>query len=392
LTILGATGSIGESTAEVLRNHPEKFKVRALTARCSVGKMLRLVEEFQPEFVAMTDPEAAEELRRQVGSACRIGAGMDACVEAATLDGLDIVVSAMVGAAGLAPVYAALEKGTDIALANKEVLVAAGEVVKAMMERSGARLLPVDSEHSALFQALSGHPVEEVRNLWITASGGPFRGRSRKQLRDVAVEEALKHPTWEMGAKITIDSASMMNKGLEVVEAHWLFDIPFERIQVVVHPQSILHSLVEFVDGSWLAQLGVTDMKVPIQYALSYPARWPADYLPRLPITKLRDLTFEEPDPKTFENLALAYEAGRRGKTFACVLSAANEVAVEAFLDRRLGFLEIAAVNRHVLEAHDPPDHLSYESVVAADAWGREEAKRLLASGKKLCSSSFERL
>lgn len=378
LTILGATGSIGASTAEVLRNHPERFRVRAMTARRSVDTMEELVAEFRPEFVAMTDPQAAAELRRRVGSACEVGAGMDACVRAATLEGLDVVVSAMVGAAGLAPVYAALEKGTDIALANKEVLVAAGEVVVEMVARSGSRLLPVDSEHSALFQALSGHPVEEVRNLWVTASGGPFRGRSRDQLAEVAVEEALKHPTWDMGAKITIDSASLMNKGLEVVEAHWLFRVPFEKIRVVVHPQSILHSLVEFVDGSWLAQLGVTDMKVPIQYALSYPERWPADYLPRLPITQLADLTFEEPDPGTFRNLALAYEAGRRGKTFACVLSAANEIAVEAFLDRRIGFLDIAAVNEEVMEAHVPPDRLGYDEVVAADAWAREEARRRL--------------
>lgn len=374
LAILGATGSIGEQTAAVLRAHPGRFRVRSLTAHRRVDSMLALIDEFEPEYVAMADPEAAAAVRARARKTTEVGAGIDACVHAATLPGLDMVVSAMVGAAGLAPVYAALEQGTDVALANKEVLVAGGEVVSRMVAASGARLLPVDSEHSALFQALHEAPMESVRNLWITASGGPFRGRTREQLEEVTVEQALKHPTWDMGAKITIDSATLMNKGLEVVEAHWLFGAPFEKIQVVVHPQSILHSLVEYVDGSWLAQLGVTDMRVPIRYALSYPERWPADELPRLPITRLQDLTFEEPDPEAFENLALAYEAGRRGSTFACVLSAANEIAVEAFLQRRIGFLDIARVNRRILEDHQPEDTQGYEQVLRADAWARQQA------------------
>ncbi len=378
LALLGATGSIGDSTVAVLRCHPGRFRVRALAAHRSVEKMVALAGEFSPELVVLVDPEAAAEARRRLGASVEVASGLDGLVRAATLPGLSMVVSATVGAVGLPPVYAALEAGTDVALANKEVLVAGGEAVVRRARASGARLLPVDSEHSALFQALGTHPGREVANLWITASGGPFRGMSRAELEKVPVEAALKHPNWDMGAKITIDSATLMNKGLEVIEARWLFDQPWERIRVVVHPQSIVHSLVEFVDGSWLAQLGVTDMRIPIQYALSWPDRWSAPGVPPLDVLRLKDLTFEPPDPETFENLALAYEAGRRGATFACVLSAANEVAVQAFLDRRIGFLDIARVNRTVLERHEPTGSTEYAEVVAADAWARAEAARVV--------------
>ncbi len=351
IALLGATGSVGEQTLSVAGGFPDRYRVTALAAGRNLGKLAEQVRRFRPELVAVADVEGARELKAKLGpGAPRIACGAEGLLEVASHPA-DLVVSALVGAVGLEPTLAAIRAGRDVALANKEVLVMAGALVLREVRGRGTSLLPVDSEHSAIFQALAGQRREDVARLVLTASGGPFRTWSEAQIARASVEQALRHPNWDMGPKITIDSATLMNKGLEVIEARWLFDVPPERVDVLVHPQSIVHSLVEFVDGSVLAQLGLPDMRVPIAVALAHPERLPLE-LPRLDLAAIGELRFEVPDRKRFPCLDLAYAALRTSEAAPAVLNAANEVAVAAFLAGRIRFPAIAAANAAVLEAH----------------------------------------
>ena len=353
VTVLGATGSIGRRTLELVSAFPEQFRIGGLAARGSdVGLVAEQVRAHRPAAVALLDRAAVDRLARELPSPRpELLSGPEGLAALAGDVPADVLVSALVGAAGLVPTLAAIRAGRTIALANKETLVMAGALMTRAAREHGVRLLPVDSEHSALFQCLTGAAPREVRRLVLTASGGPFRGWLRSTLETVTVEQALRHPTWRMGAKITIDSATLMNKGLEVLEAHWLFGVPFERIDVVVHPQSIVHSMVEFVDRSVLAQLGMPDMGIPILYALTYPDRLPCP-APPLDLVKLGTLTFEAPDESAFPCLALARQAGRAGGAAPLVLNAANEVAVAAFLAGRCGFMDIPRLIGDALDAH----------------------------------------
>jgi 1-deoxy-D-xylulose-5-phosphate reductoisomerase len=380
LAVLGCTGSIGESTLEVVRRFPEQFRIVSLAA--GGGRVERLADQVRATgaaYVAVPREEDALRLRPLLGRDAEVGWGTEGLVRAAAGPDVDLVVSAIVGVAGLIPTYAALVEGKDVAVANKETLVAAGELVVAAARAHGGRLLPVDSEHSALFQALEGRRVEDVSRLILTASGGPFLGRSAENLIGVTVKEALAHPRWAMGPKITVDSATLMNKGLEVIEAHWLFGVAAERIEVAVHPQSVVHSLVEFVDGSLLAQLGVADMKGPIAYALNYPVRLPMPDL-RLDLTRIGPLTFETPDRATFPCLDLAYAALGAGGTAPAVLSGANEAAVEAFLAGRIPFLRIAEATDAALQAHDRRTLDSVHTALESDRWARQFVRAWLDS------------
>jgi len=380
LAILGSTGSIGVSTLEIVAAHPERFRVTALTAGRNLSLLEQQVRTFRPQRVAVTDAADAAALKARLGSmAPLILSGRDGLLACAADSGAQLVVSAIVGAAGLEPTLAAIEAGIDVALANKETLVAAGNLVMAAVEARGVNLFPVDSEHSAIFQSLAGHRKHDVRRLILTASGGPFRHRSAAELARVTPADALAHPNWTMGRKITIDSATMMNKGLEVIEAHWLFDLPAEKIAVHIHPESIVHSMVEYVDGAVIAQLGIPDMKTPIALALSWPERLPLD-LPPLDLCRLGRLHFSEPDTQRFPCLALAYRALQSGGTAPAVLNAANEVAVEAFLEHRLGFTAIPRIIAAVLDRHPfaPADNLT--TVLAADAGARSLANTLISA------------
>jgi len=373
VAILGATGSIGRQALDVVARFPERLEVVALAAHSSTSLLLEQARRFGVSRLALGDPAAAaaasQELERPVGS------GPGALVELAGADDVDVVLNALVGAAGLRASIAALEGGATLALANKESLVAGGDIIRGL---GMDRVIPVDSEHSAIFQCLEGEPTDTVARLWLTASGGPFRGLDAVTLRTVTVEQALAHPRWTMGPKITIDSATLMNKGLEVIEAHHLFDLPYDRIEVVVHPQSCIHSMVEFVDGSVKAHLGATDMRVPIQYAFSYPTRWDAP-VPPVDFRTLGSLAFEEPDLGTFRSLTLAYEAGRAGGTVPAVLNAANEIAVAAFLAGRIALPAIAETVERVLEQHVRTPADTIEAVEAADRWARAAAEAALA-------------
>ncbi|MFH1058050.1 MAG: 1-deoxy-D-xylulose-5-phosphate reductoisomerase [Pseudomonadota bacterium] len=389
IAILGSTGSIGVSAMQVVAAHPERFAVVSLAAARSVVALAAQARAVRPAVIAVLDAAAAESLKALLPDdlAGRVVHGPQGYLEAAVGCGADLVLSAMVGAAGLVPTYAAVSAGINVALANKETLVAGGEPVTAAAQKSGAAILPVDSEHSAIFQALMGNDASRVAALWLTASGGPFREKSLAELQRVTPKQALNHPNWAMGRKITVDSASLMNKGLEVLEARWLFDQPLERIKVVVHPQSVVHSLVEYVDGSLLAQLGVPDMRLPILFALGYPERLAADW-PRLNVTGMGPLTFEEPDLKRFPALGLAYAAGRSGGTAPAALNAANEVAVEAFLQGSLDFLGIARCVEAVLERHQTQPAASVAAVLEADRQARREAKAWLAARSRLAAHS----
>lgn len=378
LALFGSTGSIGTSTLDVVRRHPDAFRVRYLTANSRVEELLAQIEEFSPAAVAVADPVAAAAVRSAVGDRIPVLEGIDGLLDIARRDDYDTMVSGLVGFAGLLPTVAAIEHGHDIALANKETLVVAGEIISQLLATHRVRLLPVDSEHSAIFQCLVGEPPESVARLILTASGGPFRGRSRDELAHVTRADALAHPNWSMGQKITIDSATLMNKGLEVIEAHWLFGIPAERIDVVVHPQSIIHSMVEFTDGSVKAQLGVPDMKIPIHYALTAPDRIAATY-DRLTFERMHTLTFEAPDTEAFPCLRLAYEALAAGGTAPAVLNGANEVAVAAFLAGRIGFLDIPAVIAQTLDDIPVTAADSIAAVSDADGAARSTASILIS-------------
>ncbi|MBP7633636.1 1-deoxy-D-xylulose-5-phosphate reductoisomerase [Candidatus Ozemobacteraceae bacterium] len=364
ISLLGSTGSIGQNTLDVIRTHPDRLSVVALTAGRQWERLVEQAREFRPRLVAIYEPEAAARFRDAMrGSDVAVREGMPGLLEAAALGDADTLVSALVGSIGLRPVMAAIDAGKTICLANKETLVVAGALVTAAARRKGVSLIPIDSEHSAIFQCLAdGHKNgSQIKRLVLTASGGPFRGTDASRLARVTPGEALKHPNWDMGGKITIDSATLMNKGLEVIEAHWLFGVDFDRIDVVVHPQSIIHSLVEFIDGSFLGQLGAPDMRLPIQYALSYPERWEASG-ERLDLLKLGTLSFEPPRMTDFPCLSYAYEAGRRGGSLPCAMNAANEVAVAAFLRGDIGFTDIPAVIRSVM------DELPFEASPDLDA------------------------
>ncbi len=374
IAVLGSTGSIGQNTLSVVREHPEHFDVIGLAAGSNVREMVRQIREFSPRIVSMATPEAAEQVRSEVGEEVRVVSGEEGALEVAAHPEVSTVISAIVGSRGLRPTLAAIRAGKTIGLANKETLVMAGAIVMREAEKAGVSILPVDSEHSAIFQCLNGERPGDVQRIILTASGGAFRDLSREALESVTREQALTHPKWSMGAKVTIDSATMMNKGLEVIEAHWLFDLPYDRIDVVIHPESIVHSMVEFRDGAVMAQLGTPDMRVPIQYALSYPARLPLTARP-LDLVALGALHFRRADFARFPCLKMAYEAGRAGGTMPAVLNAANEVAVERFLAGEISFLAIEEVIERVLSAHDCIANPTLEAIEEADRWAREQAK-----------------
>jgi len=380
LALLGSTGSIGTSALDVVRHHPERLELATLAAQGGNLEMLEAqIGEFEPAMVAVFDPEKATALADRVGERTQVVAGPEGLVAASTHHEVDLLLAAVVGAAGLPAVHAALAAGKDVALANKESLVVAGGLLTRLAHRTGARILPVDSEHVALHQALRSGARQEVRRLMLTASGGPFRTRDLATWNEIDREQALAHPTWEMGAKISIDSATLMNKGLELIEASHLFDLEAERIDVVVHPQSIVHSLVEFCDGSWIAQLAVNEMVFPIQYALAYPDRWDNDF-PRLEPEALGRLDFEPLDRRKFPAVDLAREALGMGDSGPAVLNAANEVAVHAFLEDRIPFVRIVPLVTEVLRSHRSETVDSLEDALAWDRWGRRRAEELLGS------------
>lgn len=382
ISILGSTGSIGVSCLEVIADFPEYFEVVALTGAKNLDLLATQIRCFRPQLAAVMTENDARSLRSMIaGSKTEIVVGIKGLIACATHAEAQMIMSAIVGAAGLIPTLSAIEAGKDIALANKETLVTAGALVMEAVARKGVRLYPVDSEHSALFQSLEGHRSLDVRRLILTASGGPFRKLSLAQMASVAPADALAHPNWNMGKKISVDSATMMNKGLEVIEAHWLFDVPVDRISVQIHPQSIVHSMVEYCDGSVIAQLGVPDMKTPIAYALSYPERIPLK-LPPLDLCSVGTLTFEEPDILRFPCLKLAYEAITAGGVAPAALNAANEVAVEAFLTGRIAFLDISAIIQGVLDRQDALTAVHHiDDVLTADRFARIEANRIISAG-----------
>ena len=378
VAVLGSTGSIGRQTLDVIRAMPQRFRVVGLAAGKNMDLLAGQVKEFEPEFIGRPpEKDDIERLKRVAG----IKYDLLPLDEIAAIPNVDIVVIATSGQAGLAPTLAASRAGKNIALANKESLVSAGEIITSEARKSGARILPVDSEHSAIWQCLGGESQEAARII-LTASGGPFRQFSFEQLAEVTVAQALRHPSWRMGKKVTIDSATLMNKGLEIIEAHWLFSMPYDRIDVLVHPQSIIHSMVEFIDGSIKAQLSYPDMRLPIQYALSYPERLANPQLPRLDWALVKNLDFELPDYDRFPCLQLAIEAGKQGGTYPAVLCAADEVAVELFLAGRIRFTDIAGLIERTLEQHQLVAKPSLEEIEAADAWGRETLLKT-ASGVK---------
>lgn len=376
LSILGSTGSIGTQTLEIARENKDEFIVEAIAANSNIDMLEAQVREFRPRLTAIADESAYDELKKRVGGLTKITAGLNGVVEAATCDGCDTVVSAIVGIAGLIPTYSAIKAGKDIALANKETLVTAGRIITEEIKRSKVKMLPVDSEHSAIFQSLCGCNHGELSKIILTASGGPFRTKTYEELENVTVEDALKHPNWFMGRKITVDSATLMNKGLEVIEARWLFDVDPEDIEVCVHPQSIIHSAVEFIDGAVIAQLGLPDMKLPIQYALTYPHRLPMSGK-KLSLTDIGNLTFYKPDMEKFKCLRLAFRALDMGDSACVVLNGANEEAVRLFLERKISFLDIGDYIERTLDRHEVIENMTVDDVVALDRWSRETLVRL---------------
>lgn len=358
ILILGSSGSIGVNTLNVVRNFPDRFSVVGLTVNSRIDVLEQQIKEFNPEFVVVTNESKAKELQSNIGNLCQVLSGYDELLNAASQRDYDILLGSMVGFAGLAPTLEAIKRGKRIALANKETLVVAGELVTKLVLENGAEILPVDSEHSAIYQCLVGENLNEVEKLIITASGGPFLHKDKSFFEKATVDEALNHPNWKMGNKITIDSATMMNKGLEVIEAHWLFGLPVDKINVVIHPQSIIHSMVQFVDGSIKAQLGLPDMKLPIQYALTFPERLQNDFN-RTNLPSINNLTFFEPDFDKFECLKLAFDVIKIGGTAPCILNAANEIAVEKFINKKIKFSQISELIGRALdkiENHSDPD------------------------------------
>jgi 1-deoxy-D-xylulose-5-phosphate reductoisomerase len=384
LAVLGSTGSIGVNTLDIVRQFPEKFEVVSLSAGINIELLKKQILEFRPKLVSVLNRELSEALRRELGDvSIEIVHGVEGLIQVATQPEVNQVVSAIVGAVGLVPTLSAIKTGKVIALANKESLVMAGKIMMEEAKRNNAHILPVDSEHSAIFQALLGHQKEDVYRLILTASGGPFLNLPLNRLHDVTVKDALNHPHWEMGKKITIDSASLMNKGLEVIEAHWLFNIPVEKIVVQIHPQSVVHSMVEYIDGSIVAQMGIADMRIPISYALSFPHRLPLR-LPSLDFSQIGGLTFFPPDAERFPCLQLAYRSIEIGETMPAILNAANEIAVNAFLEGSLRFTDVPVLLQRVMEDHQVKSVHTIEDILRADQWARERSKAIL-EGRKLC-------
>lgn len=377
IAILGSTGSIGTQTLDVIAANPERFMVTVLAAYHNDQLLEQQIERFKPAVCVLIDQEAAARLRKRYKGSTQILCGEEGLIEAAIYSKTDTVLTSMVGFAGLKPTVAAINAGKNIALANKETLVAAGKLVTDLAKEKGIHILPVDSEHSAIMQCLQGEHRNNIHKIILTASGGPFRGLKYEQLIDVTVSDCLKHPNWAMGQKITIDSATMVNKGLEVIEAKWLFDVQYDDIEVIIQPQSIIHSMVEYRDGSVIAQMGKPDMRIPIQYALSYPDRWSSDF-PKMDFKTLAPLTFEAPDFETFKGLKIAFSAGRIGGTMPCVLNAANEIAVYAFLQNKIRFVDIPEVIEATMQEH----HLVLEpdlgTLFETDAWARTQAKDII--------------
>ena len=383
IAVLGSTGSIGTQTLDVVRSHPELFHIAVLAANSSDELLEEQIRAFEPELAVLADEAAYRRLKSRYAGKTRLAGGRQAFIDAAAYPAAEIVVTSMMGFAGLEPTLAAIAAGKDIALANKETLVVAGEIVTRRAREAGAAILPVDSEHCALFQCLQGEKKEKIEKLLLTCSGGPFRGKTRAALARAAKEAVLAHPTWQMGQKITVDSASLVNKGLEVIEAKWLYGVSYAQIQVVVHPQSIVHSMVQFVDGAVMAQLGSTDMKLPIQYALTYPERQPSDFA-RLDFWNLKELTFEAPDTETFRGLRFAYEAGRMGGTMPCVFNAANEVAVGAFLQDAIHFLDIYDIIERTMMKRACISSPDLSDLLEEDRWAREFARACIDKGTRV--------
>lgn len=379
ISLLGSTGSIGKQTLEVAAANPDKMKIRVLAAHTSDTVLEEQIRAFEPDFAVLSDKEAAARLKARYHGKTEILAGEEGLLAAATYSEVDTVLASMVGYAGLRPTMAAINCGKNIALANKETLVAAGSLVMEAVAKNNVSLTPVDSEHSAIFQALQGGKEDEVKRLLITASGGPFRGKKRSELESVTLAQCLNHPNWSMGKKITVDSSTLANKGLEVIEAHWLFNMSYEKIDVVVHPQSIIHSLVEFCDGSVIAQLGEPDMRLPIQYALSYPCRYHKAF-DQLDLIKAGILTFEAPDMEAFPSLRIAIDCGKAGGTLPCVFNAANEEAVYAFLDNKIKYLDIPYITEKVASLHKNIATPCIEDIERADAEARAATQSIIAN------------
>jgi 1-deoxy-D-xylulose-5-phosphate reductoisomerase len=379
IAILGSTGSIGVNSLKVIRSNPERYCCIALAAGSNIDLLIKQITEFHPRAVSVLDEDLALKLTGLLpdGPIPDIFFGTEGYITLSTLSEVDTVISAITGASGLVPTFEAVRAGKDIALANKETMVMAGGIIMAEAERQGGKVLPVDSEHSAIFQSLQGHHAEDIRRVVLTASGGPFRDFSLEQMEEVTVSDALNHPNWDMGKKVTIDSATLMNKGLEAIEAKWFFNIGMDRIGILIHPQSIVHSMVEYKDGSIIAQLGVPDMMIPISYALSYP-RHLKNSLPPLELDKAGGLTFKRPDLKRFRCLGLALDAAETGGSMPAVLNGANETAVEAFLSGRIKFLDIPVLIEKAMEAHHVHEADSIETVLEADRWARNKAMEVL--------------
>lgn len=372
ISILGSTGSIGQSTLQVIERYPERFQVCALAAGTNATEMIKQVRKFHPQVVTMATVEAAERVKREISADIQVMVGAEGLIHTATLPDATYVVSAIVGSRGLAPTLAAIQAGKTIGLANKETLVTAGHIVMEEAKKRNVQILPIDSEHSAIFQCLNGERMQDVNRLILTGSGGSFRDWPREKLAEATVETALNHPNWSMGPKITIDSATMMNKGLEVIEAHWLFGFGYDEIDVIIHPQSIIHSMVEYQDGSILAQMGIHDMQVPIQYALTYPTRLPIEQA-KLDLTGLSKLDFRTMDFTRYPCVRMAYEAGREGGTTPTVLNAANEEAVAQFLAGQISFLQIEELVERTLNQHQSTPHPELEEIARVDQWAREQ-------------------
>ena len=381
LTILGSTGSIGRSTLDVVSRFPENYKVTALSAGRNIELFEQQIRSFRPEVVAVADKKSADKLGKRING-IEILSGAEGINSVASYADSDLVISSIVGSAGLMPTLSAIRAGKTVGLANKEALVMAGEIVMRESKKKRIKIIPVDSEHSAVFQCMEGYKKKEVRRIILTASGGPFFSRKKEDLRNITAEEALKHPNWSMGKKITIDSATLMNKGFEVIEARWLFDLPADMIDVLIHPQSIVHSLVEFRDRCCLAQMSMPDMRGPISYALAYPSRLD-DPIPGLDLDRIGSLTFKKPDDGRFPCLSYAYEAIETGGTMPCVLNASNEVAVNAFLQNRIGFNDIPFVIRRTLDGHAVRPAAALDDVLGADRWAREKAMKFVRELKR---------
>jgi len=379
ITILGSTGSIGLNALSVIEKNPLRFQVEALAAGSNIKLLKKQIEKFKPKVVAVSTKESAFKLREALNAKSKVKIFYDdeGLKEIASFPSADIVISAISGSAGLMPTLAAIEAGKDIALANKETMVMAGEIVTKRAIKKRVKIIPVDSEHSAIFQCLEGHEIQNLRRIILTASGGPFLNFTRNELKKVSLRQTLRHPNWKMGKKITIDSASMMNKGLEVIEAKWLFKVDISNINVLVHPQSIVHSLVEFIDGAFLAQMGIPDMKIPIAYALTYPERISND-LPSLNLVKTGNLEFHNPDINKFPCLGLAYEAGICGGTAPVVLNAADEVAVSAFMENKIRFIDLPKIMEQILILHNSINNPSLDDILQADLWARRETKKII--------------